>query len=181
MFIYDLLESNEKTVSQAIDDYVYDLQREYHSMPYKQARDTLLSEYNYHVRSRLKSCRCFGMTISPGDFCYIDFGKAYLSEAGYQHFGFVLNVFNSKAFVIPMTSNENTCRMAYDEKTNPQGLRHLMRIGRIDGLYRDSVLFLNDGKYINTARIIDIKGHIDPDSPLFREIHKRFIETLRVV
>ena len=141
-------------------------------------RDTLLSEYNYQMRSHLKSSRSFGLNIEAGDICYIDYGRAYISEIGYQHFGLVLKVFCGKAFVLPMTSNENNYSLAYDPVSNPDGLRHLMRLGKVEGLYRYSVLFLNDGKFINTARIIDIKGHIDPQGELFERIRSRFISCL---
>jgi hypothetical protein len=77
-----------------------------------------------------------------------------------------------------MTSNENNYSLAYDPVSNPDGLRHLMRLGKVEGLYRYSVLFLNDGKFINTARIIDIKGHIDPQGELFERIRNRFISCL---
>ena len=80
--------------------------------------------------------------------------------------------------MIPMTSNSEAYRNAYDPKENPSGLKHLYRLGYVEGLYRESVLFLNDGKYINTARIIDIKGHIDVNTVRFRNIKKRFLEGL---
>ena len=169
---------DRKVLREAIDDYIVNVRHQFNDMPANVARDTLLSEYNYQVRSQLKSCRKFGLTISPGDCCYIDFGRAYLTEIGYQHFGLVINVFNSKAFVIPMTSNFHAYETAYDEKDNPEGVKHLMRLGKIEGLSRCSVLFLNDGKFINTARIIDIKAHLDPGSELFEKIYQRFLKTL---
>lgn len=159
----------------ALDDYLETVRSEYENMPIKQAADTLMSDLNYQNRSQLKSCRSFGMTIRPGDICYIDFGKAYRQEAGYQHFGLVLNVFDAKALVIPMTSSFSAFQKAYDPLYNPYGARHLMRLGKVDGLYKYSILFLNDGKFINTARIIDIKGHLDPSSRLFQQIRERFM------
>ena len=29
-----------------------------------------------------------GVIVRVGDICYIDYGKAYQREIGYQHFGF---------------------------------------------------------------------------------------------
>lgn len=165
-------------LQEAIENYIVNIREEYGNMNAKQARDTLLSEYNYQMRSHLKSSRSFGLNIEAGDICYIDYGRAYISEIGYQHFGLVLKVFCGKAFVLPMTSNENNYSLAYDPVSNPDGLRHLMRLGKVEGLYRYSVLFLNDGKFINTARIIDIKGHIDPQGELFERIRNRFISCL---
>ena len=177
----DTEKAQEKRIlREAIDDYIVNVRNEFNNMPAKTARDSLLSEYNYQTRSKLRSCRSFGLMISPGDCCYIDFGRAYLSEIAYQHFGLVLNVFNGKAFVIPMTSNAHTYQQAYDPVDNPEGLKHLMRLGKVDGLNKYSVLFLNDGKYINTARIIDIKAHINSSSLFFKEVQRRFVETLNI-
>ena len=108
-----------KVLREAIEDYIQSLQGEYEEMPASKARYELISEYNYHTRGHLKSCRPFGFSIAPGDVCYIDFGKAYISEAGYQHFGLVMTVFCGKAFVIPMTSNPVNYQQAYDAVTNP--------------------------------------------------------------
>ena len=74
----------------ALEDYLDALRSEFENMEVSRAADTLLSDLNYQNRSQLRSCRIFGMTIRPGDICYIDFGRAYRQEAGYQHFGLVL-------------------------------------------------------------------------------------------
>jgi len=173
------LASDSPVLMDAISNYVDTTRRQYENMPIKQATDFLLSEYNYQNRCQLKSCRGFGFIIKPGDICYIDFGKAYLQEIGFQHFGLVISVFNAKAFVIPMTSNFNAFRQAYDPLYNPDGLKHLMRLGRIEGLYKYSILFLNDGKFINTARVIDVKAYLDPSSKLFRDIRQRLIDCIQ--
>lgn len=179
MVNYNLINSKDrKYLQEAVQEYVTGLPEEFNRMSEKEARESLLSEYNYRMRSKLKSCRGFGLNIEAGDVCYIDFGRAYLSEAGYQHFGLVLKVFNGKAFVLPMTSNRTAYLSAYDPVDNPNGLNHLYRIGSIEGLYKESVLFLNDGKFINTARIIDVKGHLDPEKEPFRSVFSRFLELL---
>lgn len=165
-------------LKEAIQEYSCTIRGEYERLPAKQARDILLSEYNFRTRGGLKSCRPLGMTIYPGDVCYIDYGRAYISEIAYQHFGLVMNVFYGKAFVIPMTSNSHQFDTAYDPVENPGGHRHLMRLGRIEGLTRHSVLFLNDAKFINSARIIDVKGHIDPNGELYRTVWLRLMNCL---
>ena len=53
-----------------------------------------------------------------------------------------------------------------------------MRIGLIEGMKKESVLFLNDCKYINTARIIDVKATIPENSALFGRIVRRVKECL---
>lgn len=163
---------------EAVDDYASSIKEEYRSMSARLCRDSLLSEYNYRMRSKLKSCRTLGMTINQGDICYIDFGRQYVSEAGFQHFGLVMNVYCGKALVIPMTSNPLNYHQAYDHVDNLDGLRHLMRLGKTEGLNKYSVLFLNDAKFINTARVIDLKSWIDPQGEQFRKIKKRLVECL---
>ena len=160
------------------DHYLQMKKKAYHDLSAKELEAHLISEANWMIRNRAKSCEQFRVQIHVGDICYIDFGPAYLNEAGFQHFGLILSMMNSKAFVVPMTSNPSTYRQAYDPKTYPCGKKHLMRLGLIPGMKKESVLFLNDCKYINTARIIDVKAHIEPEEPLFLAIQKRVIEGL---
>ena len=117
--------------------------------------------------------------ISVGDICFIDFGAdAYQCEIGFQHFGIIMKLFHGKAFVIPMSGNPSAAAQAYDEQDNPRGKRHLMRMPHIEGLNKQSTLFLNDCKFINTARIIDVKAHVDRGSPLFQKIHSRMRQVI---
>ena len=169
---------NEVSAHDEMHHVMYIKQKEYERLPDKVLQSHLISEANWIMRKQYRSCDQLGVRIQVGDICYIDFGQAYLNEAGFQHFGLILNIFNGKAFVVPMTSNSSTYAQAYDEKTNPYGKKHLMRIGLIKGLNRESVLFLNDCKYINTARIIDVKARIHQDSPLFEKIRERVMSCL---
>ena len=153
-------------------------EKEYESLPDKVLQSHLISEANWMMRKQYRSCDQLGVRVEVGDICYIDFGQAYLNEAGFQHFGLILNFFNGKAFVVPMTSNPSTYAQAYDEVKNPHGKLHLMRIGLIKGMNRESVLFLNDCKYINTARIIDVKARIPKNSALFKKIQERVMNCL---
>ncbi len=150
----------------------------YHNLSGKELTAHLVSEANWMIRNRAKSCEQFSVKIRIGDVCYIDFGPAYLNEAGFQHFGLVIAIVNSKAFVVPMTSNSLTYAQAYDPVEYPCGKKHLMRLGLIEGLKKESVLFLNDCKYINTARIIDVKAHINPNDNLFKSIKERVVASL---
>ena len=166
-------------LQEAIEEYGNDIKNEYGEKSIQEAKELLISELNFRERGHLKSCRRFGMFINPGDLCYVDFGsRAFITEAGFQHFALVLSVCCGKAFVVPMTSKSENYETAYDEVDNPTGNVHLMKIGLPKGLNRYSVLFLNDAKYINTARIIDVKGHIDTDGELFRKIKKRVIDLI---
>lgn len=138
----------------------------------------LVSDANWILRSQYTSCEQLGIDIKAGDICYIDYGQAYINETGFQHFGLVLSIYQKKAFVIPMTSNELQYHTAYDIFDNPNGKKHLMRLGRLKGMNKPSVLFLNDSKYINTARIIDVKAHLEISSPCYEKIKKRIIKCI---
>ena len=138
----------------------------------------IVSETNWLERGRSGCGEDVGIHVVPGDICYMDFGQQYLNEAGFQHFGLVLSLFSRKALVVPMTSNPATYAKAYDPVDNPGGRKHLMRIGRVEGLFKPSVLFLNDMKYVNTARVIDVKAHIPTDSPMFQTVKKRILSIL---
>lgn len=144
----------------------------------KNVEGSMISEANWVIRNQISSCELLGVQIIVGDICYIDFGQAYINEAGFQHFGLIMSIYQKKAFVVPMTSNRVQYKTAYDPVDNPTGKKHLMKIGCIQGLNKPSVLFLNDCKHINTARIIDKKAHINIDSPLFRQIEKRLSRVL---
>lgn len=184
MEVYELTEIKENKEEQAagnkllvrsVEDCLKTLKNQFLDMSISECRDCLLSELNYSNRYHLKSSIKFGYYIKKGDICYIDYGRAYIQEVGYQHFGLVISIFDAKALVIPMTSNYETYRSAYDPIKNPNGLKHLFKLGKINGLDKYSVLFLNDGKYINTARVINVKGRINPKSKLFKKIMKCFI------
>lgn len=157
------------------DSYVRMRKNVYKPLVSTHLDSNLVSEANWVLRSQ---CRCgedLGIQARPGDVVYMDFGQAYLNEAGYQHFGIIISMCRHKALVIPMTSNPVQYRSAYDEKENPGGRTHLMRLGQLPGMAKPSVLFLNDMKYVNTARIIDIKAHLDTDSALFAKIRRRML------
>lgn len=138
---------------------------------------TLISDLNYDVRNKYKSSELVGFKVKVGDICYVDFGRAYINEAGYQHFGIILAINNSKVLIVPMSSNYSMYEQSYCEHEYPIGKKHLFRLPKIDSLKRKSVLFLNDIKCINTARVIEVKGRINPNDELFKSILWR-VETL---
>lgn len=125
--------------------------------------DYMISKLNFCQRKQAYSYKDIlsQLRIEKGDICFIDYGQAYLMEIGYQHFGLILAFKHNKAFVVPMTG-----KPIHKKKS------HLFALGEIPGLYKESCLFLNDAKWINTARIIDVKGHIDPKSQKFQDILK---------
>lgn len=140
----------------------------------KEVYDYLLSKMNYCQRKTRVSG---DLHLRKGDICYIDYGLSYICEVAYQHFGLILSLVHGKAFVVPMGGNPKALQLAKSRK-NPNGKRHLMPLGSVEGLTKESVLYMNDAKWINTSRIIDVKAHIDVQSELFQEIHKRIIELI---
>lgn len=153
--------------------YLRYLADKFHDMNKFLLAKLLVSELNYENRYEYKSSELVGFKVNIGDICYIDFGQAYINEAGFQHFGIVIGYCNSKALVIPMSSNHSMYQQSYCKRTYPNGKKHLYRLPELNSLRKKSVLFLNDMKYINTARIIEVKGNINPDSKLFKDIVER--------
>ncbi len=144
-------------------------------MDRKEVYDYLLSKLNYCQRKTKVSN--MDVRIRKGDICYIDYGLSYICEVAYQHFGLVLSLVHGKAFVVPMSGNKRALQQA-KSKENPHGKRHLMPLGCVEGLIKNSVLYMNDAKWINTSRIIDVKAHIEVESELFQEIHQRIVELI---
>lgn len=130
----------------------------------RESMSYLWSQYNYFSRNNLHSHLATGVWIRTGDICFIDFGCAYQCEMGYLHFGIIYKIVNNKAFVFPITSNEKHLK------------ENLFVLGTIAPMNKESYVILNDGKFINTARIIDVKAHVPPESELFQELRKVWIE-----
>lgn len=95
----------------------------------KNSDNYLVSDANWVLRSQYTSCEQLGVEVKEGDICFIDYGQAYINEIGFQHFGLIFSLYQKKAFVIPMTSNEVQYHSAYDLVENPNGKKHLMRLG----------------------------------------------------
>lgn len=125
-----------------------------------------ISLMNYSYRSSLGSSQELGFKVKEGDVCYIDFGLAYKYECGFQHMAIIICISNYKALVVPMTSNIGAYLKA--KEGNP----YLFNFPKQGKLRKDSTLFLNDMKYINTARVIEVITSVDTESELFQSIRK---------
>lgn len=156
--------------------YLENKRNVYTEMKNTNCDEILISEANWTKRHLYPSGENLGLHPSVGDICYMDFGQNYLNEIGYQHFGIIMNMYVKKALVIPMTSNAVQYETAYDSVDNPNGKKHLMRLGRLGDMAKPSVLFLNDIRFVNTARIISIVAHLNTDSELFWRIEQRMLE-----
>ncbi|MGL5541223.1 MAG: hypothetical protein ACRDBX_06300 [Erysipelotrichaceae bacterium] len=135
-------------------------------MKTSEALGEVLSEFNYQQRHRFGSANDTGVWVRPGDICYIDFGNAYLNEVGNMHFGLILTIRHRKAFVLPLCSKGNVYKP------------HLVALGKVDGLAKESYVLLNDAKFINTARVIDVKGYLCPQSDQFKNIQTKLMQYL---
>ncbi|MBQ9327292.1 MAG: type II toxin-antitoxin system PemK/MazF family toxin [Solobacterium sp.] len=153
-------------------DYVESRRTVYGQFLPNYLQPNMRSEAMWVLRGKCHSGEEVGIYVHRGDICWMDFGQSFLEEMGYQHFGLVMALCNKKALVIPMTSNKEAF-IRSEEKYS-----HLMRIGQPEGLDKPSTLFLNDLRFINTARILKIRSRIDPESGLFQEIQKRVIDLL---
>lgn len=169
-----LKKCENRSVNRTVEEYLETYRKYIYLLPPYYIRKECISGLNRMCRQKNWSCESLNMTVSIGDICYMEFGQAFINEAGYQHFGLVMGIFNYKLFVVPMTSNFEIIRQA--RNINLFGKRHLYYIGKIPGLNKSSVLFLNDCKYVNSARIISINGHIDPSSAMFKEIRNLIIK-----
>lgn len=140
------------------------------SLPKQTMRRECVSGLNRYDRKGQISSEAHKINLRPGDIVYCDFGQAYLNEIGFQHFALIIAIFQYKAFVVPMSSNYKTICKAPNYPGSCHIKEHLYYIGKPKGLNKESVLFLNDAKFINTARVIEVKGHLETKEKLFKQI-----------
>lgn len=165
-----LIEENPMKANQMINEYLNAFREYLYSLSMHEIRRECISGLNRIERRDAISSLELDIRIRVGDIVYVDFGQAYLNESGFQHFGLVLALFSYKAFVIPMSSNYKTIKNAPNYPGVMDSKNHLYYIGKPEGMHKESVLFLNDAKFINTARIIDLISHIPVESEVFLEI-----------
>lgn len=171
-YITFAVEEQPTYLDDLIEEYLEKCRNYLTSLSKVDAKRECLSGLNRFERSLRISSLDQSLYVKPGDIVYVDFGQAYLNETGFQHFGLILAMFQYKAFVVPMSSNHQTVMKAPNYHNGTDSRQHLFYIGQPEGMHRESVLFLNDAKFINTARIIEIKSHLDCESKTFRQIKK---------
>ena len=143
-------------------------QKMFDSMSENEIYDYMISKLNFCQRKQNISCRDAGIDIKVGDICFIDYGMAYQWEIGYQHMGLILSIKNGKTFVVPISGSPRAVEKAKYRS-------HLFELPKIACLNKRSVLYLNDAKWINSSRIIDIKAHLYPNGILFKKIKEAVI------
>lgn len=110
----------------------------------------LRSMVNWAKRRKETSTWVLGANekVEVGDVVFADFGVSYNMEIGVQHLALVVAVVKGKAFVVPMTSNRK--HVDNDEQLEFNS----------DILLKDSAVFCNDARFINTARVIKKIGKV---------------------
>lgn len=103
-----------------------------------------------------------------GDIGFFDFGQAYQHEIGYQHLGLILSKNANKVFVAPIVSKKNSWI--------GKNQYHLERFNY--GLTQDSLVYLNDVKWINETRFINVIGHINVENPDFMNIKNQALDLI---
>jgi len=141
----------------------------------------MMSEENWLLRGKVLGCKDLGIKVRVGDICWLDYGQSYINEMGYQHFGLIVALCFGKALVVPITSSKKAYYNAYDLHDNKKGNYCLMRLGDIKGLDKESTLYLNDFRFINSARVFGVYAHIERDSELFKKIVDRLYMMLVLV
>lgn len=130
------------------------------------------SETMWLRRGRAKDGTRYGVTVEAGDIVWLDYGQTFNKEMGYQHFGLIVKLCDGKALVVPITSNEEAYENAEDPAYHGS---HLMRLGQPEGMRKPSTLYMNDFRWINTARILYKVSRLEPDSDQFQEIRSRML------
>lgn len=150
----------------------------YRELMPKEAEACILSEANWLFRRGCNGSYEFNIYVHPGDICWLDYGRAYNREMGFQHFGLILTICAGKALIAPITSSASSYERTYGDSGNYDNVKYQMSIGIPKGLRRYCTVYLNDLRFINTARIIGKRGYIPVNSPLFIEIKRRVKEIL---
>ena len=122
------------------------------------AANTIISENNWILRRRNTTTK---EQISEGCVFRTDFGNAYIGECSYVHYSLCVRLYNDKALVVPMTSNENQINKAFHPRENESGEYKLRRGLRSEGFIDDCAMFMNDVKFISFGRIIKALPAID--------------------
>ena len=129
----------------------------------------LISQENYKLKREEGGCE---EEIREGDIIYVDFHEAYNYECGYMHLAFVLKIQGFKAFIVPMTSNKDTCFEAMMGRK-----LSLYYLGGKDNL-QESAVFLNDARWINLARTVKIIKRNPYGFRKTKEIKSRVIDLI---
>lgn len=140
--------------------------------PYEQF-DYFLSKLNYIRRKNAVNSLDFNVIIRVGDICFIDYGHSYQQEIGYMHFGLIVAQNRGKVLIVPITGSNTKTVHTFEE-----GNEHIVQLGKIEGMRKVCACYINDAKWLNSARIIDVKSHIPVDGELFKSIKNKIKESI---
>lgn len=149
-------------------EYVSMWKEEFERLSERDVLDMMLADKGYIDYGFYSNASEYNVDVIEGNICCVDFGKAYKYEVGFLHLGLVIKMHNQKALVIPMSSNLTGKDFEQDNlyKLEVKGMQ-------------PSVLFLNDAKFINTARVIHVDRHVDVHSKQYKEIKEKYINLIK--
>lgn len=108
--------------------------------------------------------------IEVGKMYYIDYGKTFCGELSYFHYGLCIGKRDGKILIVPMRSGSDVFEKAYHPVNNPMGNRKYRQALIQEGFVKNSVLLINDTKYISA-------GRIDKESKI---INKDILESIQM-
>ena len=127
-----------------------------------------ISKYN-HIHKSKKYNSILIEHIHVGDICFFDFGCAYRYEIGYQHLALVLAKYKTKLLVVPIISVKKTFEPCMEKAYLPKDSYNLNN---------NSIVLLNDMKWISGMRTLSYIGHINEKDDVFDEIRTKTIQLL---
>lgn len=98
-----------------------------------------------------------------GQVCTIDYGKTYKGEIGYIHPGLCVGKKDEKYLIIPMTTGKTWRDTCYHPIHNPNMTKENRQCCITEGFDKDSVLLMNDAKFISGGRILELHEIIQPE------------------
>lgn len=120
------------------------------------AASTIISDANWIQKSTIDNFydnTNKRITIELGNIYYIDYGKTFCGELSYFHYGLCIGKRDGKILIVPMRSGHDVFDKAYHPTNNPMGNRKYRQALTQEGFAKNSVLLINDTKYISAGRI----------------------------
>ncbi len=120
------------------------------------AASTIISDANWIQKSTIDDFydnTNKRIPIELGNIYYIDYGKTFCGELSYFHYGLCIGKRDGKILIVPMRSGYDVFDKAYHPTNNPMGNRKYRQALTQEGFAKNSVLLINDTKYISAGRI----------------------------
>lgn len=162
---------NHKRFEEIWEEYQKQEKMQLKKLSTGEAMDYIKSHLNFFERKEEVIYR--NEEIKIGDICYIDYGINYKQECGYFHMGLIIDIKQYEYLILPMTSNVKAFEKAvFWKKSN------LLPLPHVDHIEKNTTIFLNDARFINSARIIMKVSNIEKNSAEFKHIKTVFYNYL---